>query len=84
MNMSNFTLLALSKTKKQHLSSITLTKNRHVYQVYVHIFIFVCLIVDFFFLSAHRGGENFRRASADSPEVKKHKAPGTVPPVFTA
>lgn len=49
MNMSNFTLLALSKTKKQHLSSITLTKNRHVYQVYVHIFIFVCLIVDFFF-----------------------------------
>lgn len=55
---SNFTLPALSKKKNQTLLlSITHTKNKHVYQVYVHIFIFVCFLSEGFLLLSYPGEE---------------------------
>lgn len=43
--------------KKTGLLSITHTKNKHVYQVDVHIFIFVCLVSEGFLLLSYPGEE---------------------------
>lgn len=44
-------------------------------------YIYICLLRFRRFSSPFlsRGGGNFRRASAESPQVKKHRAPGGVP-----
>lgn len=55
---SNFTLPSLSKKEKNtRLLSITHTRNKHVYQVYVHIFIFVCFVSQGFLLLSYPGEE---------------------------
>lgn len=43
------------RKKKTELLSITHTKNKHVYQVYVHIFIFVCFVSEGFLLLSYPG-----------------------------
>lgn len=51
------TLPALSKKEKTRLLSITHTKNKRVYQVCVHIFIFVCFVSEGFLLLSYPGEE---------------------------